>query len=140
MTARCAFSRCGALSGDRCAGSESMMRNLDGRSIAVGVLIGVAATVSVGAANIPPSSPKCPWRLEMSRTTAEAWRLNTGTGQLEACMVALGGELPNPLTGAQCMPMPAPEAPSSVIDHDAKEMYRLYHRMPRLPPPEAPVR
>ncbi len=92
------------------------MRNLDGRSIAVGVLIGVAAVVSVGAARIPPSSPKCPWRLEMSRTTAEAWRLNTGTGQLEACMVGLGGEPPNPFTGAQCMPMPAPEAPGPTFD------------------------
>ncbi len=86
------------------------MRNLDGRSIPVGVLIGVAAAVSVGAASIPPSSPKCPWRLEMSRITAEVWRLNTGTGQLEACMVGLGGELRNLLTSAQCMPMPAPAA------------------------------
>ncbi len=113
------------------------MRNLDGRSIAVGVLIGVAAAVSVGAASMPPSSPKCPWRLGVTSGPPVAWRLNTGTGQLEVCTFQTEASGTG-FTWAGCEPMPASAVPSSVIEHNAKGMYRLYHRLPPPAPAAGP--
>lgn len=84
------------------------MNTLSG--LAVGILVGVAATLATGANHADAQRTggdyygSGAWRAEAVPTTgngpAVAWRINSFTGQMEMCTIAL----PEP----KCVAMPAP--------------------------------
>ncbi len=92
------------------------MSTFDPKSLAIGVLIGIGAVLGIGATVAPQPRGDCPWQVALaSRSSIIAWRLNTGTGELEVC-----GTKQSIVPGCESMPSPA-DAPSLYRYHPSTE-------------------